>query len=77
MVGEKIEEGDSHWENFLLHLNIVEYTFAPVISDSMIAYLREMIHDHHMTFKELYPSCPIIPKMYYMIHYPQWMAQYV
>lgn len=75
MIGERITKDDKHWENFLLHLSIVDYTFAPVISDSMIAYLRELIHDHHTAFKELYPSSPIIPKMHYMIHYPQWMAR--
>ena len=75
MVGEKIEEGNRHWENFLLHLSIVDYTFVPVISDGIVAYIREMIHDHHLAFKELYPSCPINPKMHYMVHYSQWMFQ--
>ena len=61
MVGDKIDEADS--------------TFAPVISASMIAYLKEMIHDHQTTFLEIYPSSPIIPKMHYMVHYPEWMAK--
>lgn len=75
MVGEKIDEADSNWRNLLLLLSIVDYTFAPVISTTMIAYLKEMIHDHHSTFLEVYSSCPIIPKMHYMLHYPQWMAK--
>ena len=53
MVGDKIDEADRNWKNLLLLLTIVDYTFAPVISASMIAYLKEMIHDHHTTFLEI------------------------
>ena len=74
LVGDKIDEADRNWKNLLL-LTIVDYTFAPVISASMIAYLKEMIHDHHTTFLEIYPSSPIIPKIHYMVHNPEWMAK--
>ena len=70
MVEEKIEEGNRHWENFLLHLSIVDYTFVPVISDGMVAYIREMIHDHHLAFKELIHHAQLIPRctIWYTIH---------
>uniref|UniRef100_A0A1X7VSE9 Uncharacterized protein n=1 Tax=Amphimedon queenslandica TaxID=400682 RepID=A0A1X7VSE9_AMPQE len=72
MVGEKVEEADSNWRNLLLLISIVDYTFAPVISTTMIAYLKEMIHDHHSTLLEVYSSCPIILRL----RYPQWMAKF-
>ena len=62
-------------KNLLLLLTIVDYTFAPVISASMIAYLKEMIDDHHTTFLEIYPPSPIIPKIHYMVHNPECMAK--
>lgn len=58
-----MEVDDIHWKNFLLQMRIVDYIFAPVVSQDIAAYLRELIEDHHQSFKSLYPSKPIIPKM--------------
>ena len=76
MIGEKVDEEDPYWENFLLHLGINEYIFAPTVSDGMSAHLHDLIVDHHRTFKELY-MCSVIPKMHYMVHYPEWMRRQV
>lgn len=51
MIGEKIEENNPHWDNFLLLLSIVDYCLAPVISKHWTAYLRMIISDHHEEFK--------------------------
>ncbi len=75
MIGEKIEVDSVYWKNFLLQMRIVDYIFAPVVSQDIAAYLRELIEDHHLTFQSLYPSGPITPKMHYMVHYPQWMSK--
>lgn len=75
MIGEKVDSEDAYWQNYLLHLQINDYIFAPVISDDMVAHLEGLIADHHKTFKELY-MCSIIPKMHYMVHYPEWMSRY-
>ena len=75
MIGQEIDD-DKDWKNYLLHLKIIDY-IAPVVSDDMPAYLRELIQDHHLAFKALYPTAPIIPKMHYMIHYPKWMVRLV
>lgn len=71
MIGEKVNEGNAHWVNFLLLLSIVDYVFAPIISNDSVAYVRTLIEDHHQAFKELYPHCRITPKMHYMVHYPE------
>ena len=75
-VGEHIEEGDPHWENFLLTLAVVYYCCAPLVSEDWVAYLRMLI-DHHKEFTSLYPSCRVTPKMHYMVHYPDIMCKYV
>ena len=72
MIGSKIDEEDPYWQNFLLHLQINDYIFAPTVSCYVAAHLHDLIVDHHKTFKELY-TCSIIPKMHYMVHYPEWM----
>ena len=75
MIGEYIEEGDPHWENFLLVLSITAYCLAPLISTDWPAYLRMIINDHHTAFKQLYPSFYLTPKMHYMVHYPDIMCK--
>ena len=72
MLGEDVPLGDQHWECFLLMLTIVDYVFAPVISNDDIPYLKDLIQEHHEMFREVYPLCPVIPKMHYMIHLPEW-----
>ena len=74
-IGEQNDEGDPHWENFLLMLTIVDYCFAPLVSEDWAAYLRMIINDHHKEFTTLYPSCRVIPKMHYMVHYPEMMCK--
>ena len=69
MVGSKIPNDDPHWCNFLLMLTIVDYVFAPVLAPDRREYLKELIDDHHKSFIQLYPTCSVIPKMHYMIHY--------
>ena len=49
--------------------------FAPVLSEDNVAYLHFLIEEHHKAF-DLYPSCNIIPKMHYMVHYPSWISRY-
>lgn len=71
MIGEKVPREDEHWNNFLLLLTIQDYVFAPCISPRSISYLKGLIDDHHQTFKDLYPTSSIIPKMHYMVHYPE------
>ena len=63
MIGSKVTEMDSRWNNFLQMLEIIDIVFAPIISQDLIAYLRLINRDHHESFIELYPHCRITPKM--------------
>ena len=40
-------------------------------------YVAMLLKEHHEHFTELYPNSPIIPKMQYMIHLPEWMRRHV
>ena len=72
MIGHCIPQDNVYWLNFLLLLQIIDYLFAPLISHECIDHLQILICDHH---RQLYPNCNIIPKMHYMIHYPNWIRR--
>lgn len=76
MIGDQVSSDDEHWKNFLLLLTILDYIFSPVVSSDCAGHLKELIAEHQC-FKELYPTCTIIPKMHYMIHYPECITKYV
>ena len=71
-----IPEDDKHWMNFMLLLKITDYLLSPTQSKDGAAYLKVLISDHHSQFVNLYPTCHIIPKMHYLIHYPDWIVRY-
>ena len=75
MVGDFVNEDDDKWQLFLDLITIVDYVFAPITNADIIAYVRLLIGDHLTRFRELYPSCSIIPKQHYMVHIPQWMEK--
>ena len=70
MIGDAIPTDDDCWYNFLLLLEMLDYIFAPTLTFEAVAQLTVTINDHHQGFKNIYPTCPIIPKMHYIIHYP-------
>ena len=73
MIGDKVPEDDLYWENFLTHLSIVDYLFAPVCTTTIADYVSMLIEDFLTEFKDLYPDRPLTPKMHFMIHLPTWM----
>ena len=76
LIGDRVPEDDEHWENYLLLMEIVDYIFAPTCDDMIIASLRHLLQVHHTEFKRLYPENSIIPKMHYMLHYPELIERY-
>ena len=75
MIGELVPDHDRYWDNFLLMLTITDYIFAPITSDSIVPYIRDMIQEHHQEFRDLYPDASITSKMHYMVHLPEWMLK--
>ena len=77
IIGHKIPEEDSHWECYLLLLQIMQYSLAKVASASSSHYLATLIDQHHQMFLECYPGVRLLPKMHYMIHFPQQILRLV
>ena len=67
MIGEHIPQDEDRWELFK---TILDYVFAPSTDEDVIKYLRELIEDHHIKFRDLYPDCLMTPKQHYMVHIP-------
>lgn len=70
IVGQIIPDCDVHYKCFLLLINILSIFLAPVITDNVIAYLRVLIEEHHILFREIYEDESFTPKLHYMVHYP-------
>ena len=75
LVGDLIAERDGNWENFLSLLQIIEYVFAPIITEDKTSYLEVLIDNFLREFKEIYPERSLTPKMHYLIHVPLWMRR--
>lgn len=70
LIGDKIKVHDKNWDSFLLLLRICSIAISPVITPDTVAYLRILIEEKLVLFRQLYPDASIIPKLHYMIHYP-------
>ena len=70
MIGDKIPQDSDEWECFLL-LDILQICTARVASSAQAGILEALMHDdHHHHFVRCYPTASIIPKMHYMMHFP-------
>jgi hypothetical protein len=74
LIGDWIPAEEVHYSNFLLLLDIIDLTFAPVTSAENVALLKENIKDH-TTFRQLYLNESFTPKLHYNIHIPEWIVK--
>lgn len=70
LIGDKVPEKDERYTCFLKLITILRIALSPCIADDTISYLRVLIEEHHTMFTELYPSNSFIPKLHYLVHYP-------
>ena len=75
LIGDLVPEDDNHWQLFLLLLKIVNFVMSPRSTHDIAAYTRDLIAEHHTSFKQLYPDRPLTPKMHYMVHIPEWIIK--
>ena len=71
-IGDKVPENDSHWECFILLLEIVRYCTARTTCHSSAMYVAALIEDHHKLFRSCYPGVSLTPSM---DHFPRLMLQ--
>jgi hypothetical protein len=69
IIGDKVPEDDPNWELFILLCT------THSCSNNTIAYLATLIEEHHSQFIQLYDRS-LIPKMHFMVHYPQQISQF-
>jgi hypothetical protein len=76
IVGDLVPDNDPHWL-FLLDLcYLVDLVFAPMFTEGMIEYLRDVIADHLEQMKTLYGAVTTLkPKHHLMVHFPTIIKQ--
>ncbi len=74
LIGNKLPESDLNWKCFLLLRKVIDIVLCPIVNESMASSLKLIIVEHNALFKSLYPSS-FIPKLHFLIHYPEQMLQ--
>ena len=70
LIGNKIQEGEDHWLCFVLLRKILDIVLCPNVSSNLCSSLKLLIKEHHTLFVRLYGANAMIPKMHFIIHYP-------
>ena len=76
IIGQIIPDCDVHYHCLLLVIKILSICLAPVVTDNVVAYLRVLIEEHHQLFREIYKDESFIPKLHYMVHYPNQIVRH-
>ena len=61
----------SYWEMYTSLSDIIDISFAPVISLETVAKLKDSVKCYLKLFRELFPDKPLTPKQHYLIHFPK------
>lgn len=76
LVGDRVPTDNPYWECYNLLLRVCDVCTSSSLTVDSAAYLEHLIEEHHTKFKSLYPNASIIPKMHFMVHYPQQIINY-
>ena len=76
MIGDTVPPTDDKWECFLLLLDILQFCTTRVATSAHAGILEALIFDHHHLFSRCYTEASIIPKMHYMVHFPQQITRF-
>ncbi len=76
LIGDLIPEDCEQFSLFLIVLRICTIAMSWENNPATVSYLGILIEEHHVKFKNLYPSARFIPKMHYMVHYPSQILRY-
>ena len=73
LIADTIPEGEEHWLCFLLLRKIIDIVLCPVVSENLCTSVKLLIREHHSKFVALYGAAHYIPKMHFILHYPEQM----
>lgn len=71
LIGDKISTDDPHWCCFLLLRKTLDIVLSPIVSTNQISSLKLLIKEHHTRYVALYGLDAYIPKMHFLLHYPE------
>ena len=77
IVLKKFVTTDSrHWECLSSLLEIMGIVFSTRISLETIVYLKSAIKNHLISFKNVFPASPLIPKQHFLVHIPDQILKF-
>ena len=76
LVDDLVPRDFPNWLCFLKFIKICEICTSAVLTADYVAYLDILIEEHHLDFVKLYPTKSVIPKMHFMVHFPQQILNY-
>lgn len=76
VIGCQVPQNNKHWMNYLRLLQIVLLCTSCYCSSETPGLLRILISLYLQGFKRLYPDASFLPKMHYMLHFPNQMIRY-
>ena len=76
MIGDKVPADDIVWLALLELKDIVEYSFAPKMTEADILFFDSKIRDHKQLLTDAFPDFRFKPKHHFVDHYPHLMQCY-
>ena len=73
---KKVPHDDSKFSNLLLLFEITHLCTSPCVTATTAVDLKYMIKEHHTNFKIEYPRSSFIPKLHFMIHFPEQILRF-
>ena len=71
LIGDVIPCECPNWKCFMLLSKIVDIIMCPWSSADLCAILKMLITEHHQMFVTLYSARSVIPKLHFLLHYPE------
>lgn len=69
-IGHMVSEDEMAWLILMVLKDIVELLVAPTHTEDSIDYLECKISEHRKIYQELLPNVQLLPKHYFLEHYP-------
>lgn len=71
IISDKVPKNDKYLSLILLLNRITEIVFAPKLTVTILPYLSELIVEHDVLFRKLFPNIRRINKHHHLHHYPE------
>jgi len=73
MVGMYVPEEDKVWQVYLNLREVCDLLLAPAVDRNSITHLEDLISTYLFSFVEVFGADFVIPKMHFMVHYPEFI----